>query len=692
MVLLGSAPLAARASENRWTPIGPYYGAPVYAIAVDPETSGTLYAGTQHGIFKSTDGTKTWRFSGQGLMSHIFPPGTVGLPFNFPPTVQALAIDPFSPATIYAGTSDGGVFKSTDRGASWNAANQGIPLEPFPQFALNIRSLAVDPLRPGTLYAGAAGALYKSTDGAATWIPIGTVKVYSIEALAISSGSDTIYAGGTNDFNLANLQKSTDGGQTWVTINPPPNSGTVHAIVIDPFLPDTVYAGTGFGGIFRSRNAGATWSPLNNGIPSGPGGVVFEIKALTIGSRDSLSLLALLVDGRVFQTRNAGESWSPTLSQAGPVGTTDPRPGAVAIDPRDPATAYSGTTTHLLVSSDFGATWSFSETGISNLPVVLAADPQTGTLWSSGWDDVTLFRSTDSGATWEPGRRRQSDGSDANQVAFDPTDPQVLYAYGAGILKSTDGGLTWSVLEKSIYYGGEIPPLLSFAIDPTNPAILYAGSVSKSRYVPRGGVFRSTDGGATWSLTGQSLVSAYSLAIDPARPSTLYAGTLYGVFKTTDSGANWLPAGLDGEKISVVRVDPRDSSVVYVGSSDFISPGHGVFKSTDGGASWGPANSGLTSLDVHDLLIRPEDPAVIYAATFIGGVFQSRDAGMSWQPMNDGLIFPMPTSLALDPGGVFLYAGSANLGAYVFQIQPPRPAVALSPRNRVRSVRSIPPR
>jgi len=681
LVLLGSASLAARAGENRWTPIGPY-GAPVYAIAVDPETPGTLYAGTLHGIFKSTDGAKTWRFSGQGLRSR-FLPGTPGLVSSYPPTVQALAIDPNSPATIYAGTSNGGVFKSTDRGASWNAANQGIPVEPIPEFSLNIRSLAVDPLRPGTLYAGAIGNLYKSTDGAATWTPIPTLKVYSIEALAISSGTDTIYAGGTADFNAAYLQKSNDGGQTWVTINPMP--GFVNTIAIDPFLPNTVYVATDLGGVSRSRDSGATWSPIDDGIPRGSNLMVL---ALAIGSRDSLSLLALLADGRVFQTRNAGESWSPTLAQAGPVGTTNPFPGALAIDPLDPATAYAGTTTHLRVSRDFGATWSVSDSGISNLPVVLAADPHTSTLWSTGWDDVKLFRSTDSGATWEP--RLRSDG--ANHVAFDPTDPQVLYAYGAGVFKSTDGGLTWSVLEKDIYDGGEIPPLLSFAIDPTNPAILYAGSVSESKYVPQGGVFRSIDGGATWSLTGRNLGSGVSLAIDPARPSTLYAGTFHGVFKTTDSGANWLPAGLNTETISVVRVDPRDPSVVYVGSTDLISPGHGVFKSTDGGASWDPANNGLTSLDVHDLLIRPEDPAVLYAATFFGGVFESRDAGMNWQPINEGLIFPMPMSLALDPTGVFLYAGSANLGAFVFQIQPSRPAVALTPRNRVRHVRAIRPR
>jgi photosystem II stability/assembly factor-like uncharacterized protein len=631
-----------------------------------------------HGVFKSTDGAKTWRFSGQGLTSHAFPDNLVPNS-SFPPTVQALAIDPVSPATVYAGTSNGGVFKSVDGGASWNPADQGIPVDPG---AFNILSLAVDPLRPGTLYAGAgARTLYKSTDGAATWSPIGT----SFDALTISSGSDTIYAGGTG------LHKSVDGGQSWVTFNLPPFNGAVSAIVIDPFLPDTIYAGTQFGGIFRSRDAGATWSPLNNGIPSLPGGGP-EIVALTIGPRDPLFLLALLVDGRVFQTRNAGESWSPAVSQdEPPVATTLPRPGAVAIDPRDPPTAYYGTTTHLHTSHDFGATWSLSDTGISNLQVVLAADPQSDTLWSSGWEDMsaTLFRGGNRGATWEPSVLA-SEEVFVNRVAFHPSHPDVLYAYGDGILKSTDGGLTWSVLQKRYVDNGESKPLLSFAIDATDPAILYAGSIGLDKYFTRpGGVFRSTDGGATWSLTFRTLDPVESLAIDPARPSTLYAGTWHGVFKTTDSGANWLPV-LGGVTISVVRVDPRNSSVIYAGSGDWTSSsGQGVFKSTDGGATWNPVNNGLTSLVVLDLLISPGDSAVIYAATFIGGVFKSRDAGISWQPMNDGLVFPMPTSLALDPTGVFLYAGSANLGAYVYQIQPPRPAVALAPRNRVRGARAI---
>src|SRR3989449_3553889 len=121
------------------------------ALAIDPLTPTTLYAGTSGGVFKSTDGGASW--SASGLIN-----------------VSALAIDPLTPTTLYAGTSVfGGVFKSTDGGVSWNATGS-LPGAVF----------VFDPLTPSTLYAGTVGAspdylgdLYKSTDGGASWSPAG---------------------------------------------------------------------------------------------------------------------------------------------------------------------------------------------------------------------------------------------------------------------------------------------------------------------------------------------------------------------------------------------------------------------------------------------------------------------------------------------------------------------------------------
>jgi hypothetical protein len=117
---------------------------------------------------------------------------------------RALAIDPLTPGTLYAGTNGTGVFKSTDAGVTWNAANTGLPAD--------VRALAIDPHTPSTLYAGAVPGLFKSTDAGATWDKL------------------------TTEFFFAT------------------------ALVIDPLTPSTLYAGTDFG-VFRTTDAGVS-SPL----------------------------------------------------------------------------------------------------------------------------------------------------------------------------------------------------------------------------------------------------------------------------------------------------------------------------------------------------------------------------------------------------------------------------------------------
>src|SRR5262245_57794022 len=150
VTLLWVAP--ARAGLNQWTSNGPEGGA-ILSLAVNPLTPATLYASTNGGgVFRSQNGAGTWSAVNTGLTNRI---------------VNALAIDPQSPATAYAG-GPGGVFKTTNAGASWTAVNVGLlqPGDiPFPVF-----SLAVDPQAPATVYAGTTIGVFKSTDGGAIWV------------------------------------------------------------------------------------------------------------------------------------------------------------------------------------------------------------------------------------------------------------------------------------------------------------------------------------------------------------------------------------------------------------------------------------------------------------------------------------------------------------------------------------------
>jgi photosystem II stability/assembly factor-like uncharacterized protein len=114
-----------------WTGSG-LEGETIRALAIDPATPTTLYAGTSAGVFKSTDGGENWRTVNNGLANV---------------DVRALAIDSVTPTTLYAGTWGGGVFKSTDGGENWNAFNMGL-------VNLHVFALAIDPVTPTTIYAG----------------------------------------------------------------------------------------------------------------------------------------------------------------------------------------------------------------------------------------------------------------------------------------------------------------------------------------------------------------------------------------------------------------------------------------------------------------------------------------------------------------------------------------------------------
>jgi hypothetical protein len=133
----------AWAGVNVWTTNGPA-GGDILALAIDPSSPATLYAGTAdgRGIFKSRNGGESWSLINTGLTEPGFP--------TVRPVVD-LAIDPSTSATLYAGTFGGGAFKSTNGGASWSAINTGLT-------SVFVRTLAIDPTNPATLYSGTLGS------------------------------------------------------------------------------------------------------------------------------------------------------------------------------------------------------------------------------------------------------------------------------------------------------------------------------------------------------------------------------------------------------------------------------------------------------------------------------------------------------------------------------------------------------
>ena len=226
------------------------------------------------------------------------------------------------------------------------------------------------------------------------------------------------------------------------------------------------------------------------------------------------------------------------------------------------------------------------------------------------------FRSADGGTSWS-GSDAGLNGATVQTLIVDPTNPALLYAgTESGVYKSTNGGASWTAASSGL----SNIPVNVLVMDPTNPATLYAGA---GNFEVAGGVFKSTDGGGSWTASSAGLPSSsiVALAIDPTNPNIIYAGGS-GVHKSTDGGLSWSSTPLTGGSIADIVIDPTNPATIYVGTSN------GIFKSVNGGGSWTASNTGLTSAFTTMLAIDPVNPNILYADT--NNFYRSTNGGASW--------------------------------------------------------------
>ncbi len=247
-------------------------------------------------------------------------------------------------------------------------------------------------------------------------------------------------------------------------------------------------------------------------------------------------------------------------------------------------------------------------------------------------------------------------GGDVRTIAIDPAHPSTVYAgtIGGGVYKSTDGGGSWTAINAGLTYRD----VTSLVIDPAAPATIYAATGG-------GGLFRSLDGGQSWTPAGEGIVNPYvdSLAIGP---SGLYAGTGdggsgAGVYRSGDHGDSWTPinAGLEARAVAAVAIDPSAPSTLYAGTQTTL------FKSTNEGQTWTHIATDMSALVFAALAIDRSKPSTVYAATYAydylpGGIFKSVDGGSHWQPARGpGFHNRDAYCLALNPSNPsVIYAGT----------------------------------
>jgi photosystem II stability/assembly factor-like uncharacterized protein len=347
----------------------------------------------------------------------------------------------------------------------------------------------------------------------------------------------------------------------------------------------------------------------------------------------------------------------------------------------------------------------------------LAIDPANSSILWIGAACGGLWKSTDGGVTWNSNTDLLPSIS-ISEIVIDPSNANVMYLatgdkygiywqyetigqYSAGLLKSTDGGLTWNPTGLN-YSQSNVTIIQRLIMNPANSSMLYAAT--------NNGIFMTSNAGVTW--TQQLAGKFYDIEFCPSTPSTLYCGDSIQAYKTVNGGTNWNPMPtVTSSGRTTIAVTPDNPGAVYVWSEggglyysgnlgvsfttrtdpagasgpygyyDYVltaSPvdenilfagGLNVARSTNGGTSWttvsdwsGWPNPNYSHADNHDLQFGPASSQVIYSMND-GGIFKSTDQGASWTDLSNGLDIKQYYRLACsyqNPGTI--YAGAQDNG------------------------------
>ncbi|HEY7889296.1 MAG TPA: hypothetical protein VIC29_13835 [Steroidobacteraceae bacterium] len=626
-----------RDAGRTWWPIGDSLPPAIGALAVAPSAPDTIYVGTGQvaprydvaagrGVFKSTDGGKTWQPLGLAATRDI---GRIWVDPHNPDVVVVAAM-----GHLFGPNPERGIYRSTDGGKSWVHA-----------LAINddtgVVDLAADPTHPGLLYAaawqmrarpwmsyfeppaGPGSAIYRSTDGGATWArlagngwPHGTLGRIGL-AVAHTAQGTRVYATVASE-SEGGVWRSDDGGDHWQRVNT--DQGTFgnwyfSRITVDPRNPDTLYsAGQS---IRRSRDGGKTWTV----IKGAPGGDDYHF--LWINPQHPDHWITASDQGAVI-TVDDGRTWSSWYNQ--PTGQFY----HVAADNRFPYWIYSG-------------------------------QQDSGTIGTASRSDYGAITFRD----WHP-----VGGDERDYMLPDPDHPDLVIGSGMGGRVSRYDGSTGQVANVTPW------PVNSYGARPTTAKYRYgwvtpmAFTANKPHALLLGAqvLFRSTDEGNHWDVISPDLTGKTADARDchrqvdgeqpnqwaracgygvistiapsPQSADLIWVGTDSGLIQLTrDGGQNWenvTPPSLKAwEKVGAIDASPLDPATAYAAVDDHRQDDFRphVLRTHDYGKTWTEVDTGLpASEDVPVVRADTVRSGLLYAGTS-QGVYLSLDDGRHWQSL-----------------------------------------------------------
>ena len=607
-----------------------------------------------------------------------------------------------------------------------------------------INAIAISPVDASIVLAGSStGGIWRSSDGGETFAPVSDDQVdLAVGSLAFAPSRPTVVYAGMGDTKLGYLGsgvlKSNDAGRTWARVNNSslPSPGTAAKIDVDPANPDRVYVAqysrlaadkVVSSGFYVSADGGVSWTKTAAGAardiainPANPRTIFVGMSRLD----------ATDPPVRVLRSSDAGATWTTSLT-----GDSNDlrfrRDSRVAISPTDPRRIYAyyggvaggSLVTYLKRSTDSGSSWTdLGTSGFDTLQfgynTYLAADPgDANTIYVGSRD---LFRSIDGGASWtsltgdftfngsfyEYTPFLSKAHPDQHALAFVPGSASQFYlGCDGGIYKTNDRGNSFRSLNRTL----TLTQFTSIAIHPTDANVTLGGTqdngtqrrntsdnswyevftgdggrvvinpfdpnIAYITYI-RGDIYRYTGAGLFYDLQiastgtfGESestpRVAFYPPLVGNGVDTTLYFGT-WRLFTYTDATFSWVPPAGDldltkgvtangSDVLSAIGVSRSNTNVIYTGSVQGRA-----MASTDAGATWRDVTGTLPNRSISCIKVDPANPAVAYLTTSgfgSGHVFKTSDGGAAWQDISGDLPDVPASTLLIDPlnpNGMFI--------------------------------------
>ncbi|MCC6473049.1 MAG: hypothetical protein IT514_04815, partial [Burkholderiales bacterium] len=471
---------------------------PVYVIT-STGNGQTLRAGTNNGIYLSTDAGATWSQANGQSGANPLQPGPGGL------SVFTLSV--VSGSNLLANVQGNGIWRTTNNGADWFRTGASTQLPDFVTLGGITRPATPD----GSYVVSIQGSgLYKatSTGSFANWSAVpgsSHAELPFSRGVFQATGNGAWYARTTHGMYIG-----TSGGGSWTRASTGLPPGEISTSVTDPGNPNLIYA-AGSGGVFRSTDAGLTWSRRDNGVTGTP-------VSLWMDFNDPLKLYTGSSERGVFRSTDGGATWVQAT---------------IGLPTQANPNALAGNTTRVMI-----------DRGNSNNVYVSI-------------DGSGVFRSSDFGQTWtDISSNLVALGTPAGKalgvisVRLDPLNSNTLFAATRdGLYKSTDAGASWSLVYQQVSTTGITQTVHTITFDRQSPSTMFIGASNhraNGTPQPWSGVWKSTQSGGagTWTqvLPGEPVVqltttgTGASLAVYAGTNSSGLSG---GVYRSSDGGANW---------------------------------------------------------------------------------------------------------------------------------------------------------